>query len=172
MKFFEKETPTETAASRKIAKSLETLEGQIQSDVESRDEASRWSSRLGTVAIALGVLVVIAKAPIIMAGFAVSALGWGVARMIRQGYEDSIAKKLETKAKLTLAEEAARIIGKPEPAAANKPGIRDAYNAKSEPDADRITALEERIRALQDEIGGKKPVVLDKPKTIISRLGF
>ena len=168
------EAPVETAASRKIAKSIEELDAALQKDIESRDNMGLWSSRLGTTALVVGALFLLTpiKVPLVLGIGAIAGVGYGIMRMLRQECDDNIAKKLESKAKLELVEEAARAVGKPVgPSAANTPKISGEYNAKSDPEAERIAAIEERIKALQDELEGK-PVVLDKPKTIISRLGL
>lgn len=175
MRFFSRkeEAPVETAASRKIAKSIQELDESLQKDVESRDNMGRWSSRLGTTALVIGAIFLLTpiKVPLVLGAGVIAGVGYGITRMMRQEYDDTIAKKLESKAKLELVEEAARVVGKPVgPSAGNTPKISGEYNAKSDPEAERIAAIEARIKALQEELDGK-PVVLDKPKTIISRLG-
>ena len=83
--FAKKEAP----ASDKISQNIDRLEEGIKNDIAWRDEMGAWSKRFGFAALGFVVLLVVAKAPILLAGAVISGVGFGVAKLVQNSYENS-----------------------------------------------------------------------------------
>jgi hypothetical protein len=125
-----------------------------------------WSGNLLGAAVGLGLLTILTpiKIPLLAGVALLSLIGYGVTRVIKQSVEEGIEDKQRQIEKMLTGPAPAAPTG-PAPAPGKK--VSGAYNAE----ASRIEALEKRVKQLQDEIEGK-PVVLDKPKSTVSKLGF
>jgi hypothetical protein len=150
--FAKKEAP----ASDKISENIDRIEQGIKRDIAHRDEMSSWSKRFGFAALGFVALLVIAKAPILLAGALISGVGFGVAKMVQHSYENSLNKKYETQANLVVAQNLAQKGG---PQASNAPseGLSKAFSAGAE-----LSQLQKEVKDLKEQID-VKPVVLDKP---------
>lgn len=146
--FAKKEAP----ASDKISQNIDRLEEGIKRDIAWRDEMGAWSKRFGFAALGFVVLLVVAKAPILLAGAVISGVGFGVAKLVQNSYENSLNKKYETQANLVVAQNLAQ---KNEPGHAPQPGAAPAFNAQ-------VNQLQQDVKDLKDQMD-VKPVVLDKP---------
>lgn len=153
MKLFAKK---EAPASDKITQNIDRLEEGIKRDIAWRDEMGAWSKRFGFAALGFVVLLVVAKAPILLAGAVVSGVGFGVAKLVQNSYENSLNKKYETQANLVVAQNLAQ---KASPQASNAPseGLSKAFSAEAE-----LGQLQKEVKDLKEQID-VKPVVLDKP---------
>ncbi|MEZ0261719.1 MAG: hypothetical protein ACAH80_11965 [Alphaproteobacteria bacterium] len=150
--FAKKEAP----ASDKISQNIDRLEEGIKNDIAWRDEMGAWSKRFGFAALGFVVLLVVAKAPILLAGAVISGVGFGVAKLVQNSYENSLNRKYETQANLVVAQNLAQKGG---PGASNAPseGLSKAFSAGAE-----LSQLQKEVKDLKEQID-VKPVVLDKP---------
>lgn len=175
MKFFGKETLPETEASREIGAGIEALQKGIERDEVARTKIAKLSGGFLKGAIFLGAVVLLSplKIPLMFVAAVGATVGYLVTKTMRQGYDADIARKNEMILQLEVEQEAVRRI-RPAPSAktaAPKSPAND-YNAAAAPadpaaDAERIAALEQRLRELKGA-----PFDLDKPKSIQSRTGF
>lgn len=176
MKFFGKDPLPETQASREIGAGIDALQKGIERDEVARTKMANLSGGFLKGALFLGAVVLLSplKIPLMFVAAIGATVGYLVTKTMRQGYDAEIARKREMILQLDVEQEAARRI-KPAPEAkpaAQKPAKGD-YNKAAVPandpaaDAERIAALEQRLRELKGA-----PVDLDKPKSIQSRTGF
>jgi hypothetical protein len=147
-----KEAP---AAADKISQNIDRLEEGIKNDIAWRDEMGAWSKRFGFAALGFVALLIVAKAPVILAAVVVSGVGFGVTKLVQNSYENSLNKKYETQANLVVAQQLAH---KNEPGSAPQPGAAPAFNAE----ADKLGQLQKDVKDLKEQLE-VKPVVLDKP---------
>ncbi len=173
---------TSPAQPARIGEKLEDINTEIHDSQSFYKKVKGWSSNLLGAGVGLGLIVLLTpiKIPLLVAAAAFSLVGWGVTKVLAQSSAENIAKLQQTREELLTSHEQRLTAPQPVPAlVAKKPAKASApYNAASantksgaSADAERIAALEKRLTQLQDEISGK-PVVLDKPKSIVSRLGF
>lgn len=168
MRFLKPDPKPETPPTPlQLRESLETLREDLRDSRAYLKKVSGWSSNLLGAAVGLGLITLLfpIKIPLIAAGALLSVIGYGVTRVIKQSVEEGIDEKQKQVEKLLSGPAPVAAAHDPAPAPAKK--VTSAYNSE----AARIEALEKRMKQLQDEIDGK-PVVLDKPKATVSKLGF
>lgn len=139
-------------ATDKISQNIDRLEEGIKNDIAWRDEMGAWSKRFGFAALGFVALMIVVKAPVILAAVVVSGVGFGVTKLVQNSYENSLNKKYETQANLVVAQQLAQ---KNEPGNAPQPGVAPAFNAQ-------VNQLQQDVKELKDQLE-VKPVVLDKP---------
>lgn len=176
MNLFGKDPLPENKASLEIGAGIEALQKGIERDEVARTKMAKLSGGFLKGALFLGAVVLLSplKVPLMFVAAVGAVAGYLVTKTLRQGYDAEIARKNEMIATLDIEQEAARRI---KPAPETKPAApkaaKDAYNAAAVPandpaaDAERIAALEQRLRELKGA-----PIDLDKPKSIQSRTGF
>lgn len=172
------EKPAEIATFHTLA----DLNREIQENQASRKKMGEWTSNFLGGAIGLGVIVLLTpiKIPLLAVAAVGSLIGYFVSKQIRDSLDGMIAEKQKRREDLLTGEESK--LSTPKPGLAVTP-LKSTYGKAASPannataaspandDADRLAALEQRVRELQDEIAGK-PAVLEKPKSIVSKTGF
>ena len=176
MNLFGKDPLPENQACREIGAGIAALQKGIERDEVARTKMAKLSGSFLKGALFLGAVVLLSplKVPLMFVAAVGAVAGYLVTKTLRQGYDAEIARKNEMIATLDIEQEAARRI---KPAPETKPAApktaKGDYNAAAVPandpaaDAERIAALEQRLRELKGA-----PIDLDKPKSIHSRTGF